>query len=271
MKNNFRLIFCLALFGIFGFTGCSDLQGVFNGNTQSAQHVNAVKNSSKITPEKPGRTAGAAARTGPAPIVTKVGIYYYVQPGDTIAQIADRYRMDWEDIAEINGLYESELVVGRRLFIPHQRNLKQFVVVSKVITADKTPAQKSAKKIQFAWPVENPRVTSPFGIRGSRPHRGIDIGAKVGAPVFAAENGIVFYAERATTFGNLVVIKHADGYFSAYAHNSKLFVKKGQVVKKGQKISLVGMTGHTKGPHVHFEILQKTENVDPEALLPKIK
>lgn len=256
MTHSMRLILCVICLVL---VSCSELQAVFDGNTQTSQSLASRQKTTHKT------------SSAPTPITTKLGTYYVVQSGDTLAQIADRYRLDWEDIAQINGLYESDLVVGRRLFIPHKRNLRQFVVVSKVINEDKTPSQRSAKKIQFIWPIENPRVTSAFGTRGSRPHSGIDIGAQVGTAVMAVEDGIVLHAERLSSYGNLIVIKHAQNYFSAYAHNSKIFVKKGQQVKKGQKVSLVGMTGHTKGPHMHFEIHQKMEAVDPETVLPKIK
>ena len=85
-------------------------------------------------------------------------------------------------------------------------------------------------------------------------HKGIDIANNTGTPIHAARKGVVTYSGWSGAYGYLVEIAHADGESTRYAHNSRLLVKKGQVVPRGMKISLMGSTGRSTGPHLHFEI-----------------
>jgi murein DD-endopeptidase MepM/ murein hydrolase activator NlpD len=112
------------------------------------------------------------------------------------------------------------------------------------------------------WPVSGP-ITSGFGTRWGRMHEGIDIAVPSGTPVHAAASGTVIYAAWMTGYGNLVVLDHGNGLATAYAHNSSLLVSVGQRVSQGQTISLSGSTGHSTGPHVHFEVRVNGVAVDP--------
>jgi murein DD-endopeptidase MepM/ murein hydrolase activator NlpD len=112
------------------------------------------------------------------------------------------------------------------------------------------------------WPVNGP-ITSGFGTRWGRMHEGIDIAVPSGTPVHAAASGTVIYAAWMTGYGNLVVLDHGNGLATAYAHNSSLLVSVGQHVSQGQTISLSGSTGHSTGPHVHFEVRVNGVAVDP--------
>jgi murein DD-endopeptidase MepM/ murein hydrolase activator NlpD len=114
----------------------------------------------------------------------------------------------------------------------------------------------------FIWPVSGP-VTSPFGMRWGRMHEGIDIGAADGTPIRAAGTGTVIYASWMEGYGNLVVIDHANGLATAYAHQSAIAVAAGQSVVQGQTIGYVGCTGHCFGPHLHFEVRVNGTPVDP--------
>lgn len=99
------------------------------------------------------------------------------------------------------------------------------------------------------------RLTSSFGRRWGRNHEGIDIGAKTGTPIYAADNGIIIESEyKSNGYGNIVKIDHQNGFVSYYAHCSKLYAKAGDVVAKGDLIAAVGNTGRSTGPHLHFEI-----------------
>ncbi len=115
--------------------------------------------------------------------------------------------------------------------------------------------------------------TSPFGMRihptthQYRMHKGIDIANNTGTKVVAAGSGVVVYAKKMTSFGNLVIINHGYGYKSYYAHNNKIVVKEGQHVKKGQKISEMGSTGRSTGPHLHFEIHYNGQPINPANVL----
>ncbi len=98
------------------------------------------------------------------------------------------------------------------------------------------------------------RHTSSYGQRWGRMHYGIDIAAKVGTPIYAADDGVVSCAEYKNSFGNLVKIDHQNGFETYYAHNSQILVSVGQPVKKGQLIAKMGSTGRSTGSHCHFEI-----------------
>lgn len=111
------------------------------------------------------------------------------------------------------------------------------------------------------------RYTSPFGERWGRLHQGIDIAAKVGTPIYAADGGTVTYSGWQGTYGNMVEIDHGNGIKTRYAHASKLLVSKGTKVYKEQQIANVGNTGRTTGPNLHFEVLVNGVQVNPSKYL----
>jgi murein DD-endopeptidase MepM/ murein hydrolase activator NlpD len=117
------------------------------------------------------------------------------------------------------------------------------------------------------WPVQGV-ITSPFGMRWGRMHEGIDIGAPTGTPIWAAAGGTVFYAGWEGGYGNLTVIDHGNGLATAYGHQSRIVVATGQTVTRGQVIGYVGSTGHSTGPHLHFEVRVNGTPVDPLGYLP---
>jgi murein DD-endopeptidase MepM/ murein hydrolase activator NlpD len=114
----------------------------------------------------------------------------------------------------------------------------------------------------FIWPVNAP-ITSPFGWRWGRMHEGIDLGAAYGTPIAAAASGVVIYAGWEGGYGNLVVIDHGGGLATAYGHQSRIAVSVGQSVSQGETIGYVGSTGHSTGPHLHFEVRVNGQAVDP--------
>jgi murein DD-endopeptidase MepM/ murein hydrolase activator NlpD len=114
----------------------------------------------------------------------------------------------------------------------------------------------------FIWPV-NGAVTSGFGWRWGRMHEGIDIAAPTGTPIWAAAAGTVIHSGWLGGYGNLVVVDHGNGLATAYAHASAIFVGVGQSVEQGETVSLVGSTGNSSGPHLHFEVRVNGAAVDP--------
>ena len=114
----------------------------------------------------------------------------------------------------------------------------------------------------FIWPV-NGTVTSGFGWRWGRMHEGIDISAPSGTAIWAAAAGTVIYAGWLGGYGNLVVVDHGNGLSTAYAHASAILVGVGQSVEQGETVALVGSTGHSTGPHLHFEVRLRDAAVDP--------
>jgi murein DD-endopeptidase MepM/ murein hydrolase activator NlpD len=120
----------------------------------------------------------------------------------------------------------------------------------------------------FIWPARGV-LTSGFGWRWGRMHRGIDIAAPVGTPIVAAAAGVVeFSGWNSGGYGYMIDIRHADGTRTRYAHNSRLLVRVGDRVDQGQHIAAMGSTGFSTGPHVHFEIhVPNQGTVNPMSLL----
>lgn len=118
-------------------------------------------------------------------------------------------------------------------------------------------------------PVEKGWISSYYGYRNSpwdgkrEFHKGLDIAAKNGSDIVAVAGGVVTWADKRWGYGNLVEINHGNGYVTRYAHCSDLLVKEGEAVKKGQVVALIGSTGRSTGPHVHFEVLKHGKQVNP--------
>ncbi|MBK7947592.1 MAG: LysM peptidoglycan-binding domain-containing M23 family metallopeptidase [Deltaproteobacteria bacterium] len=185
--------------------------------------------------------------------------YHEVAPGENLYRIGLRYGVPAAEIARVNGIHDvTELSVGQRLLIPGLRG-------SAIEPSRRTP--RYAGPLRFTWPVKG-RLTSRFGLRGNRPHEGIDLGAPHGTPIFAAEAGRVIHSGRFGAYGKVVILKHAGAYRSVYAHARQLFVEKGDFVERGQKIAEVGATGRATGPHLHFEIRRGETAHDPLVYLP---
>ncbi|MEZ5829854.1 MAG: peptidoglycan DD-metalloendopeptidase family protein [Dongiaceae bacterium] len=133
-------------------------------------------------------------------------------------------------------------------------------------SGDPLPALKPNSP--FIWPVDG-KVISKFGpAKDNLRNDGVNIAAPVGAPVKASADGVVAYAgNELRGFGNMILLRHADGWVTAYAHNSSLLVKKGDKVKRGQVIARVGSSGNVDSPQLHFELRQGTKAVDPLKVL----
>ena len=118
-------------------------------------------------------------------------------------------------------------------------------------------------------PVESGYISSGFGSRVDPftgfegPHEGIDLAAPPGTPILAAAGGIVSYADEGGSYGMLVEITHGGGYVTRYAHNASILVQPGETVRRGDTIALLGSTGRSTGPHLHFEVLRDGNPVDP--------
>jgi murein DD-endopeptidase MepM/ murein hydrolase activator NlpD len=127
---------------------------------------------------------------------------------------------------------------------------------------DPLPALKPGSA--FIWPVDG-KVISKFGpAKDNLRNDGVNIAAPVGAPVRASAAGVVAYAgNELRGFGNMILLRHADGWVTAYAHNSSLLVEKGDKVKQGQTIARVGSSGNVDSPQLHFELRQGKTPVDP--------
>lgn len=131
--------------------------------------------------------------------------------------------------------------------------------------AGKTPALASPKSGDWAWPADG-QVLNRYSESNSK---GLDIGGSKGAPVRAAASGrVVYQGSGLRGYGQLIIIKHSDEFLSAYAHNDRIHVKEGDVVKRGQKIADMGSTGADR-VKLHFEIRRQGTPIDPLKYLPK--
>lgn len=137
----------------------------------------------------------------------------------------------------------------------------------KIILVGTKERPKTAPTGTYATPTENYVVTSEFGPRWGRMHLGIDLGAPMGTPIYATDGGTVIRAEYFGGYGNCVDIQHEDGRVTRYGHSSKLLVSVGDQVYQGQEIALVGSTGNSTGPHLHFEIIINGTQQNPRQFM----
>jgi lipoprotein NlpD len=207
------------------------------------------------------------------------GSWYVVAPGDTPVSIAQRAGIPLDDLLEINGIRRNDaLEPGSSLFLygnpkglgkPESAAPEPVAVPEPAAAASPAPSEKQAP---LRWPLAAPRLTSRFGKRWGRPHEGIDMAAPTGTPVYAAAPGTVIYSgDQVRGYGNMVVLKHADGLVTVYAHNSRLLVRTGAEVSVGQEIARVGDTGRSTAPHLHFEVRKRDVAVDPIPFLPALQ
>ncbi len=208
----------------------------------------------------------------------RAGVYHTVRPGQTLYRIAKTYNIEVASLMRANHIGDaSQLRVGRRLWIPTARTVRNVPVVAAKKTA---PAAKSSSpppveearlpplKGYLTWPLKG-TLTSTFGSRDGRQHDGIDIGATRGTPILAAADGKVVFSDWGPKgYGLMVIIKHPNHLTTVYAHNSKNWVKKNDTVKQGQRIASVGTTGRSSGPHLHFEVRNHTHPRNPLKFLP---
>jgi murein DD-endopeptidase MepM/ murein hydrolase activator NlpD len=122
----------------------------------------------------------------------------------------------------------------------------------------------------FLWPVERPQIMNFYGWRGKRRmHDGIDIVAKTGDKILASEAGRVVHAQWIRGYGRTVILSHGGGWYSLYAHLSKIHVRAGISVGQREVLGLAGRSGNASGPHLHFEIRKNADPLDPMLFLPK--
>lgn len=233
------------------------------------------------------------------------GRYHRVGKGESGIAIARAYGVDWSRVATTNMLEEPYILrEGQRLLLPSRRDVATMsmeeraqafrIDIDDLITggepalatnaapARPTPAPSAsvpstvpmAEPSRFAggfdWPLTG-EILRRFGNLGAgRQNDGINIAAASGAPILAAADGVVAYVgTEVAAYGGLILIRHGDGWITAYGHAQDLLVTRGQAVKRGQVIGHAGATGYAEEPQLHFEIRQDRKPVNPLELLPK--
>jgi murein DD-endopeptidase MepM/ murein hydrolase activator NlpD len=218
---------------------------------------------------------------------------HVVQPGENVYRIAAWYRVPVSDIVEANDIRDvHDLQPGTALRIPgaerpppHEAlrppgtlvdpersplyERPEAWVVPRSTPELRAEALAEARRAgqRFAWPLRGV-VTSRYGRRGRHLHAGIDIGARKGTRVHAAEAGQVLFSGRMGSYGNVVVVGHGGAFRTLYAHNRRNRVRAGERVERGDVIAEVGSTGNATGPHLHFEIRLHDLPRDPLLFLP---
>lgn len=245
-------------------------------------------------------TAAPAAPAGkPAPVATTAPSVHVVNHGDTLIGIAHQNHVSVAELAKANNLEASSpLKLGAKLTVPSGKAgpTNPATAPQAIATVPATGAkvaaagpQQSARLAQaaptaeekeaeapikaseatgalptFRWPVRGKVITSYGAKTNGKANDGINLAVPEGTPVKAAEDGVVAYSgNELKGYGNLVLVRHSNGYVTAYAHASELLVKRGDPIKRGQIIAKSGQTGEVGSPQLHFEIRKGSSPVDP--------
>lgn len=196
------------------------------------------------------------------------GVYHTVKAGDTLESIARKYKVEVSAITgvELNGLQLPDgslrpLEAGMKLIVAGG----QKPYVPKIVTAYNGPVPEGARGTGlFQWPAVG-TLTQGYWWG----HRAIDLASYTGAPIYAADSGFVSFAGWTDVgYGYLLIIDHANGFATYYAHCSGFYVSVGQRVERGQLVAAMGSTGNSTGPHLHFEIRSGHMPLNPRAYLP---
>jgi lipoprotein NlpD len=215
-----------------------------------------------LEPTPPTRSTRDAA-------ASPVGVWHVVSEGQTLWRIARVYGCDLDELARVNGISDpTALEEGRPLFVPGADRVREVPAYPAPID-DVPPELATPGGGGFDWPVAGGRVLSGYGARRrTHRHQGIDISGRPGQAVLAARSGRVVYSGSTLRgYGKTIILDHGDGLRSLYAHNSKLLVREGTPVERGQVIARVGRTGNASTEHCHFEIRRHDRAVDPLSFL----
>ena len=228
-----------------------------------AREVRAAKESAAAERRATAQTRGLAAAT----------VSVISARTQEARAVRDRLAASRDDLAAAESLKESALTGVQESRAEHLAQVETLAVESASLAAKIQSAQGASSVVPssgpgspsasgFIWPVSG-AVVSGFGMRWGRMHEGVDITASSGTPIWAAASGTVIHAGWLGGYGNLVVVDHGGGLSTAYAHASAILVGVGQDVSQGETVALVGSTGNSSGPHLHFEVRVNGTAVDP--------
>lgn len=206
------------------------------------------------------------------------GVLHLVKKGDSLGKIASLYGVKTDEIASANNLSNNgkTLVVGQNLFIPGGQKIQTGIAVPTRNIAQNGSINRELDKIaapppsintpagtDYIWPTSDHRINQYYGIR----HTGVDIAGKIGNPNYAAKAGKVIKSQCGWNggYGCYIIVDHGGGITTLYGHNSKLLVSVGETVEQGQVIGLLGSTGRSTGPHLHFEVRINGKRTNPLA------
>ena len=275
----------------------------YNVSAAAIMQANGYKGPRALSPGQQliiPHPAAVAAAAPPAPALAAptskpvaAASVHIVNHGDTLLSIARRNHVSVPELAKANNLAPSaKLSLGMKLTVPSAKTaavaaaLPAATPVTQVAAAE--PVQKARlaqsapsadePKIEspvkaaeatgalptFRWPVRGKVITAYGAKANGKSNDGINLAVPEGTPVKAADDGVVAYSgNELKGYGNLVLVRHANGYVTAYAHASELLVKRGDTIKRGQVIAKSGQSGEVQSPQLHFEIRKGSSPVDP--------
>lgn len=191
-------------------------------------------------------------------------IQYDIEYQDTASMFQGEYR------TKVKGV-KGERAVEAEIYRVNGLEVGRIIMTEEVLSepttrvvyrGTKDPPPRKGTGV-FAKPTSRGYITSGFGWRWGRQHSGIDVGIPIGTPVTASDGGVVTFSGTKGGYGKVIIIDHGANMSTLYAHNSKLYVRKGEKVFKGQTIAASGNTGRSTGPHLHFEIRKNNVPVNP--------
>jgi len=274
----------LALFAVAAIlAGCASQPAWWN-TQHYAQKSYASSQPSSSLPKAHGRvplarpapqTTGSVARQAAyAPSKPSGARYHVVKQGETVYRISNTHGVEVREVARLNGLDRSYTISpGQRLTLPGGEGQVVAAAYPQASGAPRPYAKPvlpppPAPAGGFMWPVEG-RIVSNFGPKDGGLHNdGINIAVPEGTPIRSAQNGVVAYVgNELRGYGNLVLVRHADGWVTAYAHAGKILVQRGEQVARGQTIALAGKTGSVSSPQIHFEVRKGSKPIDPKRIV----
>jgi murein DD-endopeptidase MepM/ murein hydrolase activator NlpD len=234
--------------------------------------VHATASTVATTVKKDAAVGARAASTAAASTYDRM--QHYLAEKDVLRTFTDAGEHSEQEVLDL--LHRKRLVVppsgARRPTAPSPSGTGSAGNAGSAASAGGgvTTALPAQYQGQLRWPLDAGIVSSEYGPRKGEVHKGLDIAADKGEPVYAAADGEVIYAgDGLRGYGNVVIIQHDRHVTTLYAHNSSLKVAQGQHVAKGTLIALLGSTGRSTGPHVHFEVRRDDSAVSPRSVLPK--
>ena len=223
------------------------------------------------------------------------GVVHVVKKGETAWRIARTYDLTADELLRANEIDDARaLKVGTALLIPGAREPRRVPRPGEPFPAPPAPAPEApapvpatasaappipaapakpetasiaSRRGTLGWPLQGV-LYSRYGPRNGNRHDGIDVSAPHGSTIRAAADGDVIFAGEQSGYGSIVIVRHAGGLVTVYAHASALLVREGAEVRRGDPIARVGQTGRTSGPHLHFEVREGTRPRDPLLFLP---
>ena len=195
----------------------------------------------------------------------KQGKWMMISSKNLLDSLVVKHEVPLCDVLKVNSAGHMRNLIGSYAFIPYSDKCIQDLEAKGCVRN-----YIECKEDIFIWPLSNVSVvTSVFGLRWGEIHPGLDMPVPRGTLVKAAKDGRVVTSGYGGGYGKEIVIEHRNNYITRYAHNSVLFVKVGDFVRMGQAIALVGSSGRSTGPHLHFEIRLNDIPLDPLDFLPE--